>query len=44
MRLCEEITTKYVGYAVESAITLLGNTFAQMLMLHHQRVLKEYNK
>ena len=40
----KKISTDQVRYAVESAITLLGNAFAQILMLHHQRVLKEYNK
>ena len=39
-----EITTDQVGYAVESAVTLLGNAFAQMSMLRRQRVLEEYNK
>ena len=33
-----EITFDQVGYAVESAITLLGNAFAQMSMLRRQRV------
>ena len=43
----EDFTTEHlnqVGYAVESAITLLGNAFAQMSMLRCQKVLKEYNK
>ena len=29
---------------MESAITLLGNAFAQMSVLRRQRVLEEYNK
>ena len=33
-----------VGYAVESAITLLGNAFTQMSTLRRQKVLEEYNK
>lgn len=33
-----------VGYAVESAITLLGNAFAQMSQLRRQKILEEYNK
>jgi len=33
-----------VAYAVESAITLLGNAFAQMSVLRRQKVLEEYNK
>jgi len=33
-----------VGYVVESAITLLGNAFAQMSALRRQKVLEEYNK
>ena len=33
-----------VGYTVESAITLLGNAFAQMSVLRRQKVLEEYNK
>jgi len=33
-----------VGYAVESAITLLGNAFVQMSALRRQKVLEEYNK
>ena len=40
----KKISTEQVGYAVESAISLLGNAFAHMSMLHHQGVLKEYNK
>lgn len=39
-----DISFDQVGYAVESAIILLGNAFAQMSMLRRQRVLKEYNK
>ena len=39
-----DISTDQVGYAVESAITLLGNTFAQISMLRRQKVLEEYNK
>ena len=40
----KEITSEQVGYAVESAITLLGNASTQMSALRHQRVLEEYNK
>ena len=39
-----DISTDQVGYTVESAITLLGNAFAQMSMLCRQKVLEEYNK
>ena len=39
-----DISTDQVGYTVESAITLLGNTFAQISMLCQQKVLEEYNK
>ena len=39
----KEITTDQVGYAVESAITLLGNAAAQMSTLRRQKVLKKYN-
>ena len=39
----KEITTDQVGYAVESAITLLGNAAAQMSTLRRQKVLEEYN-
>ena len=39
-----KITVDQVGYTVESAITLLDNAFAQMLMLRCQRVLEEYNR
>ena len=35
-----DISTDQMGYAVESAITLLGNAFAQMSMLGQQRILR----
>lgn len=40
----KEITSDQVGYAVESAITLLGNASAQMSTLRRQKVLEEYNR
>ena len=33
-----------VGYAVESAITLIGNASSQMSILQRQKILEEYNK
>lgn len=40
----KEVTIDQVGYAVESAITLLGNASAQMSTLRRQKVLEEYNR
>ena len=40
----KEVTAEQVGYAVESAITLLSNASAQISMLRCQKVLEEYNK
>ena len=39
-----EIDTDEVGYAVESAITLIGNASSQMSVLRRQKILEEYNR
>ena len=39
-----EISAEDVRYAVESAVTLLGDASSQMSGLRRQKVLKEYNK
>jgi len=39
-----EISAEDVVYAVESAVTLLGNASSQMSGLRRQKVLEEYNK
>lgn len=39
-----ELTAEEVGYAMESAITLLGNASSQISGLRRQKVLEEYNK
>ena len=39
-----EIDADEVGYAVESAITLIGNASSQMSILRRQKILEEYNK
>ena len=39
-----EISAEDVGYAVESAVTLLSNASSQMSGLRRQKVLEEYNK
>ena len=39
-----EIDTNEVGYAVESAITLIGNTSSLMSVLRRQKILEEYNR
>ena len=39
-----EISAEEVEYAVESAVTLLGNVLSQIPGLRTQKVLKEYNK
>lgn len=38
------ITTEEVGYAVESAVTLLDNASSQISGLRRQKVPEEYNK
>ena len=39
-----EIDTDEVGYAVESAITLIGNASSQMSVLRRKKILEEYNR
>lgn len=39
-----DIMAEEVGYAVESAVTLLDNASSQILGLHRQKVPEEYNK